>query len=180
MRSKRPRILHIKVQATLPITGSLRFSPVIAKLVDKVCLTPYEMSGNTSVKDIAPTIIVFNDENIVNVISKFGELIIQNELHIHERNIFKAIGQVAKEKESGKRTIKSYWSDYSKQGNQKNKDFTTLGSYLKKIENDGSSFISANIYQKQIIAALVKISRMADKKNPEGRYFTETSLRETF
>jgi DNA helicase II / ATP-dependent DNA helicase PcrA len=118
------------------ITGSKRFSCSLASKVENLCgVYKQTIVGNESHIEIKPVIIVYDDNTIKQVLDKYGELIIRNNLHQHEKGIFKAVGWRGKPHEN-KITIPSYWEGYSKEIRAKKTDFDNLISYLESQPDD--------------------------------------------
>ena len=88
---------------TLEITGSKRFSQAIASLIAPMGVVPQELTGNPDVPNIEPTIIAFDDQYVQQVIPRFGDLIIDNQLQQQSRCCFKAIGWIGKPNPRGLR-----------------------------------------------------------------------------
>ena len=162
----------INKDSTLQISDSKRFSRKIASVVQNVCITPQELVGNSLIDEIDPQILVFNKDSQKNVFSHFSRLIIKNNLHIHDENIFKAVGWVAEhESELG---ITNYWDSYKKE--HKNKiDFSYLKSYLLKGNHDEVINHGSNFYRRRIMRGLIKALREMNEKNND-KYFTEQSF----
>jgi hypothetical protein len=114
---------------TMCITGSKRFSSSIASKVENLCICKQAIKGIERQSEISPVIIVYDDTTILQVLDKFGEIIIRNNLHQYENSIFKAVGWRGKPHES-KIAIPSYWGGYSKEIKIKRTEFSNLKSYL--------------------------------------------------
>ncbi len=99
---------------TMCITGSKRFSNAIASKVEKLCVFRQTITGNGRQNEITPVIIVYDDYTIQQVLDKFGEIIIRNNLHQNEKRVFKAVGWRGKPHDT-KRTIPSYWCTASQE-----------------------------------------------------------------
>jgi len=124
---------------TMCITGSKRFPNSIAKKVENLCIRRKAIEGNGRQKEITPVIIVYDDNTIKRVLDKFGEIVIRNNLHQHDKRVFKAVGWRGKPHDR-KRTIPSYWDGYSKEIKVKKTEFSNLKSYLAP---QSDSFISS-------------------------------------
>lgn len=162
----------INKDSILQISDSKRFSRKIASVVQNVCINPQELVGNSLIEEIKPRILVFNVDSQKNVFVHFSRLIIENNLHIRDSNVFKAVGWVAEhESELG---ITSYWDMYKKEYKKKI-DFDHLKSYLLKGNNDEGINHGSNFYRKRILRGLVKALREMNEKN-DGKYFTEESF----
>ncbi len=157
----------------LTISGSMRFSCSIAEQVQKLCMVPQEILGNSHIPSIAPRVIVFDDANIDRVIGEFARLIVSESLLDLERQSFKAVGLDGKEHES-RRTIPNYWPQYSKNSRDLRRDFDTLIEYLEvpqvqEIQKEGS-----NYYFQTILRALLRILMLSD--NSEEEIYSSSAL----
>lgn len=154
----------------LNINGSKRFSNRIADIVKTFCVNEQNVSGNSSIEDIQPTILQFDDDTIEFVLPTFTGII--NEHNLSDKiNKFKAVGWVGAKK-ANKITLISYFPNFQKKSQLKKSNFNHLGEYLQK-----SDVENVNYYRKMIINALLKVLRLLDVKNESNlRYFTESSL----
>jgi len=159
---------------TMSITGSKRFPSLIASKVENLCVCRQTITGNGRQNEIIPVIIVYDDNTTQQVLDKFGELIIRNNLHQREKKVFKAVGWRGKPHDT-ERTIPSYWNGYSKEIKVKRTEFSNLKSYLA---TQSDSFIlsnGVNFYKKRITEAFLKCFRITDKTD-NGIAFTEKKL----
>ena len=159
---------------TMSITGSRRFPSSIARKIQNLCARRQTITGNGRQNEITPVIIVYNDYTIQQVLDKFGEIIIRNNLHQNEKRPFKAVGWRGKQHDT-ERTIPSYWDGYSKKINIKRTEFTNLKGYLAP---QSDSFISSDgvkFYRKRLGEAFLKCLRIAGITD-DGRAFTEKKL----
>jgi len=160
--------------STLCITGSRRFPSLIASKVENLCVIRQPITGNGRQNEITPVIIVYDDNTIQQVLNKFGEIIIRNNLHQHEKSIFKAVGWVGKPHDKEK-TIPSYWDGYSKEIKVKRTEFSNLKSYLSPQPHSFISSEGVNFYKKRLVGAFLKCLRITGITN-NGRQFTENRL----
>ncbi len=159
---------------TMCITGSKRFSNAIASKVEKLCVFRQTITGNGRQNEITPVIIVYDDYTIQQVLDKFGEIIIRNNLHQNEKRVFKAVGWRGKPHDT-KRTIPSYWDGYSKEIKVKKTEFSNLKSYLAPQSDSFISSNGVNFYKKRLGEAFLKCLRIAGVTD-DGRAFTEKKL----
>jgi len=157
----------------LCINGSKRFSESIASCVKHICKNPQEIVGNSSIENIPPLLLIYDNTTIRQVIPTFSRIIIEQGLN-NDENIFKAVGWVGQVK-GVERTLPSYFPSYHKKSISKS-NCTTLGEYLKKIDSEQVKIQGANCYRKAIIDALLKVLKIYNVKNEDSRYFTATSL----
>lgn len=159
---------------TMYITGSKRFSSLIASKVENLCVHRQTITGNGRQNEITPVIIVYDDNTTQQVLDKFGEIIIKNNLHQHEKKVFKAVGWRGKPHDT-KRTIHSYWDGYSKEIKVKRTEFNNLKSYLAPQSDSFISSNGVNFYKKRLSGVFLKCLRITDITN-NGKSFTEKKL----
>ena len=159
---------------TMFITGSKRFSSSIASKVENLCVCRQLITGVGRQNEITPVIIVYDDNTIQQVLNQFGEIIIKNNLHQHEKRIFKAIGWRGKPHDR-ERTIPTYWDGYSKEIKVKRTEFSNLKSYLAPQPDSYISSKGANFYKKILVEAFLKCLRIA-KITDSDRAFTDKKL----
>ncbi len=156
------------------ITGSKRFLNSIANKVENLCVHRQPITGNNRENEITPVIIVYQDNTINELLNKFGEIIISNNLHLHKNAIFKAVGWCGK-KHISKITIPSYWGGYIKQRQVKKSDFENLNSYLVPQPDSVIFAKGTNFYLTRLVAVFVKCLRIG-KIADNGRIFTDKRL----
>lgn len=164
----------VKDDRTMSITGSKRFPSLIASKMENLCVCRQPITGNGRQNEITPVIIIYDDNTTQQVLDKFGELIIRNNLHQHEKRVFKAVGWRGKPRDH-RIAIPSYWNGYSKEIKVKKTEFSNLKSYLA---TQSDSFISSkgvNFYKKRLVEAFLKCLRIA-KNTDNERAFTDKKL----
>lgn len=154
----------VGAENSLQITGSKRFSNSIASVIKSVCIHPQDLTGNPDIPDIMPTIIAFSDNNIHNVIPRFGDLIFEHNLQGAQDGRFKVVGWISKPHDT-KHTLPSYWESYEREIQTKNSEFTNLVSYIVPQNDDFIRLNGVKFYKTAIIRALLKCLRKADKPN---------------
>lgn len=159
---------------SLSISDSKRFSQSIANIVKNICVAPQELEGNPNIKNIKPTLIVFNREEIDRVIPCFGDMIIRNGLHKEEKTIFKAIGWVTNTHPQHN-TLLDYWKNFNK-GIKQRIDFNHLNSYLTSISTEDINQKGAALYKQSIIRGILKSLRLVGERDEHSRFFTEKTL----
>jgi len=118
----------------LKITDSKRISQPIADVIKTVAVESYQtLNGNEDI-NLKPIIILFDDNNISQVLPKFANLLIEKKVifNDNEKNIWeisqltgnpiKAVGWVGKEKVNGL-SILSYYKDFYKVSTTKRKQY---------------------------------------------------------
>lgn len=159
---------------TMCITGSKRFPSLIASKVENLCVRRQTITGNGRQNEITPVIIVYDDNTTQQVLDKFGELIIRNNLHQHEKRVFKAVGWRGKPHDD-RITIPSYWNGYSKEVKAKKTEFNNLKSYLTPQPDSFISSKGVNFYKKRLVEAFLKCLRIVEITDNE-RAFTDKKL----
>jgi len=160
---------NIKEDNCIEIKNTKRLSKPISEQASKVAFKPQELLGNGLIT-IQPTIILFDDARIADIIPRYAELIIEHNLHSEENYIFKAIGGVGKVHDA-KHTIRDYYSNYSKEDNS-SLLFDNLIEKLKEFENEN---IEAKEYRSIILDIVKEYLKKENIKNEES-YFTKVSI----
>jgi DNA helicase-2/ATP-dependent DNA helicase PcrA len=159
---------------TLCITCSKRFPSSIASKVENLCVCRQTITGNGRQNEITPVIIVYDDNTIRQVLNKYGEIIIGNNLHQLEKRIFKAVGWRGKPHDT-ERTIPSYWDGYSKETKVRRTEFSNLRSYLTP---HADSFICSDgvyFYKRRLVEVFLKCLRIAEITD-NNMAFTDRNL----
>ncbi len=152
-------------QPPLTINGSKRFSNIIASTIKTICIEPQSLVGNPKKPDIKPIIIAFDDKNIGAVLERFGDLIIQHDLHKEQAKKFKAVGWRSKKHEKY-HVISNYWSNYKREIQVRKTDFDNLRSYLMPIDDQIIRKEGISHYKKSLVNAFLKVLRISDYKPP--------------
>jgi DNA helicase-2/ATP-dependent DNA helicase PcrA len=161
------------------IQGSHRLSPNIANIVERLALTPNEIIGLNKNEDntpinIKPHIIVFDDDTINQVISKFAEIIehlqAENKIPKQPKHKFMAIGWIKEPTDEGRIAISSYWKDLSVIGYKKQIDFKVLKDYLLLLDNEKKTLESV---RKNILNAFLKIMRLENILDENNRMYSK-------
>ena len=158
------------INLELQLTETTRISENIVQVVKDICLFPQKMTGWTNPVPLKPTIIVFDGNSILQVKDKFGELLIQ--YNIHQGGVCKAVGA----RLSGdKLNINSYWTEFNR-GYKKN-DFSNIISYLENAKQLALRISNVKDIRKLLLSILCKCLRLCEIKNPlSGYYFTPFTL----
>ncbi len=154
---------------SIEIKNTKRLSMLISEQVGKVAIEPQELNGNETI-NIQPTIILFDSPK--EVLPRFGELIIENELHLNEKYSFKAIGAVAKQHDT-KDTILDYFPEY--QNNNTNQEVDTLIEKLAIIEVEN---IRPKDYKKIVLDILKNYLKEKNILNND-KVFTKNTILST-
>jgi len=150
----------------IEIKNTKRFSNLIGEQVKKIAIKPQELEGNREI-EIQPTIILF--KNTKEVLSKFGDLIVENGLHENQKTIFKAVGAV--KKHDTKNAISDYFPSYQSNENSI-EDRDTL---LEKLELIDVTTFEFKDYRK-IILDVFKVYLKEKNILNEGKAFTNRSI----
>jgi superfamily I DNA/RNA helicase len=157
------------------INGSKRFSSSIAEITQKLCVHEQNVVGDSSVQDIQPKFLVFDDETIDLVLPYFVEIIKEHDLR-DEDSVFKAVGWVGKESQ-GNRTLSSYYPNFKKRSRPHKIELDFLNEYLQKVDESIIKIEGAGYYRQLMINALLKVLKLLEVSNPDTSYqFTERTL----
>ncbi|MDY0129852.1 MAG: UvrD-helicase domain-containing protein [Methanosarcina vacuolata] len=159
----------------LCINESKRFSGSIAKVTKELCLKKQNLIGNSSVPDIPPKLLVFDDEAISSVLPYFIQVIKEYEI-CNENSIFKAVGWVGK-KNQNKRTLSTYYPCFQNRSHLRKIELDFLNEYIQKVDDNKIKIEGAKYYRQLMINALLKILRLSEIKDLDNsRHFTESTL----
>lgn len=165
----------LEINDCLCINGSKRFSSSIAQITQKLCVHEQNVVGDSSVQDIQPKFLVFDDETINSVLPFFAKIIKEYNL-CDEHGDFKAIGWIGKENEN-KITLPSYYWDYQSKSRRRKIESNFLIEYLQKAEDDIIKAEGAGYYKQLMINALLKVVKLLEVKDPNNsHHFTEKTL----
>ena len=159
---------------SLCITGSKRFPSSIASKVENLCVYQQSIMGNGRQDQVNPMIIVYDDNTIKQVLNKYAEIIIKNNLHHLDKRVFKAVGWRGKPHEK-ERTISSYWDGYSKEIKIKRTEFNSLKSYLTPQSDSLIYSKGINFYKKRLVDAFLRCLRIVEISDND-RAFTDKKL----
>lgn len=159
-----------KINLNLQLTESTRISENIVQIVKDICISPQEMTGWINPTPYNPTIILFDDNSIPNVKDKFGELLIQHNLH--QGKPCKAVGARLSD---SRLNINSYWNEFNRAYNKK--DFSNITSYLESAKQLSLQSKNVKDLRKLLLGLFCKCLRLSLVKNPiTGFYFTPFTL----
>ena len=91
----------------LSISHSNRYGEEIAAVLTKLRSNQLPIVSSVGARNINPCLIICNDENRINVLKTFSQLIVKNKLNFN--GTFKAVGYY---KNSGKIRVGSYWNGF--------------------------------------------------------------------
>ncbi|MBI5358619.1 ATP-dependent helicase [Candidatus Amesbacteria bacterium] len=159
----------------LMLNGSKRLSANIASAIKNISLMPQDLIGNAQRQNIKPKIILYDDSTIKNVPKKFGDTIIDLNLHQENPPVFKAIGWRKVSSDSGGLCIGSYFDNYHEVKGKNIVDFDSLDQYLN-IDVNSIYKLGLNVPRKNILIAILKVLRILDLKTDETKNFTISSF----
>ena len=166
----------------LKLNKSYRLSKNIATIVNNFTLNPIDVIGHQknedgSEIDIKPHLFVYTDENSTKIISKYIEIIqsLQNEnkILVSDRNKYSAIAWNTTEVEPNKIRMNSYFSPFSREESKPKIDYNCIDSYLCLYDKNSQTL---EAIKKNILNALLKVLRLENQLDNEGRNFTARKL----
>lgn len=154
-----------KFERNLSLNNSHRLTPTIAKLIDGFVLNRdegYEVVGTSGNTDIAPYLLVYNDEGDANKLKeKFIELIKYHQLEQNAKNLghgFHIVGWTTdKDEGSNKWYLRKLYPEYSKESKQNKDDFNCLRKYVFLFDQDKNTFESI---RKSILNGIIRVLRI--------------------
>jgi DNA helicase II / ATP-dependent DNA helicase PcrA len=160
-----------KINLELQLTETTRISENIVHIVKDVCVGPQVMTGWINPTPLNPTIILFDDNSILNVKDKFGELLIQNNLH-RGKQPCKAVGARLSD---SRLNINSYWDEFNRGYNKK--DFSNVTSFLENAKQLSLQSKNVKEVRKSLLSIFCKCLRLCKVKNLiTAFYFTPFTL----
>lgn len=160
---------------SLKITDSQRNSPVISSLINSFEIKSSDMKGNDIIRDIQPKIIIYEDNEILEILPRFARLIIENGLQIDARNIFKAVGKVGQVHQKGNITIPSYFPTYKKKvPTHRKKEF--LSDFINKDVIETVECSGVYHYKKSILDAFIKILWKLKIEKEKNKYYNRRTF----
>jgi superfamily I DNA/RNA helicase len=158
------------INLDLQLTETKRISENIVQVVKDICVAPQLMTGWINPTPLNPTIILFDDNSILNVKDKFGELLIRNNLH--KGKSCKAVGARLS---VSRLNINSYWNEFNRGYNKK--DFSNITSFLENAKHLSIQSKNVKEVRKSLLSIFCKCLRLCKVKHPlTGFYFTPFTL----
>lgn len=139
------------------------------------------MQNSSNGNGFEHTVIVYNDQNRRNVIPTFAD-IVSHQFSAHKKRSdkfsVKVVGAVGNEIDPNVDQLKigHYWNDYDKAKSNNNFKEDSLIEAVYYCRQSCSRDWSVSY--RLITRCLLKLLRLADKRDVNGRYFSETSLRD--
>ena len=149
-------------QNSMPLCCAIRYGKEIADVLTYLRTGKETITASTGERKIKPTIIVFEDDQKQQVISKFIEVIRHNDL-VKPDGIYKAIGMC--ENVSGLK-ISDYWCEY--RHNAKTSSNMDYPSYIAEICRE---LKNGNMYivERHVREIICKVYRYCGKRNPKSK-----------
>lgn len=163
----------------LNINGSHRLTPQTAELVNCFALDRNEGFQVVGLRQgsIKPHLIVFEDGNLNNVLSKYSEiistLIESGEIALEENNKFKAIAWIKENSNPNRIGLSNYFTDFNGESHLPKIDYSCLESYLVNVDFSTGTLESA---RKNILNVLLRVLRMEGVLDSDSRIFTKRKL----
>lgn len=159
-----------QINLDLQLRETTRISENIVQVVKDICVAPQVMTGWINKTPLKSTIILFDDHSILNVKDKFGELLIQNNLHTGKP--CKAVGARLSD---SRLNINSYWHEFNRGYNKK--DFSNITSFLENAKHLSLQSKNVKEVRKSLLSIFCKCFRLCKVKHPlTGFYFTPFTL----
>lgn len=164
---------------TLPLNGSKRFSQQIADQIDRICLTPRNMTGNPEIPNLQPRILLFSQANVSQVLSRFSDIVIELGVSDLSNAPCKAVGWV---KETAvvanqvRNCIRAYWPEFRTVNKAIKEEFNNLGEFFFKADDITINLKGTGYYWNKIVLVLLKILRLAQIRTSKDSFYSKTSL----
>jgi DNA helicase-2/ATP-dependent DNA helicase PcrA len=158
----------------LSLKGSHRLNTNLAKIVQNFGTESYiEIVGKNDSNNVKPHLLVFEKEDIEQVIPHFAKLVKEKQdagfIPPNLKHPVKVIGWNGNDPEANKFRIKSYFSSFDKQQQKINIDYQTLDHYLTYFNRDAKTL---DPIRKNILNAILRILRLESIKD-DNRDFTK-------
>lgn len=159
------------MKTSLQIVSTNRYGQEIADILHPLRIGKQQIESLRGQVGIPPTIIVYNDETISNVLPSFIKLLDDHKLTDSE-GIYKVIGWIKSESTKGRR-IGDYWNDFS--ADDKGLSETKYWAFIESICNE---LEKGKLYQaeKVIRKLLCRILHYLECKDFDGNSFTFSSI----
>jgi DNA helicase II / ATP-dependent DNA helicase PcrA len=161
-------------QEPLRITNSNRNSSIISKIIAPFELLESGMTGNDQLLVIPPKIIVYEVENINNVLPQFAKLIISNGLNNIGNKKFKAVGRIGKDNGDERIKIPSYFQEYIQKRSAVGPRF--ISDYLNKRFIDPNNDSDVKEYRNAILIGLLRMVSILGIRTDQGTYFSKKTF----
>jgi superfamily I DNA/RNA helicase len=162
----------------LYLESSLRLSPKVAQVVNQFALdNAFQIIGKGN-SDISPCLIVFSEDCIDKVLSKFIELVkekVPEHVISGSKYPIRCIGW-RKEGEDGNLGIKSFCADFEPNISSFKSYYPSLISHLVAWNVSSRQKHPLNAARKSVLDALIAILREEEAFQSDGKYFTISSL----
>ena len=160
----------------LKINGSHRLSEPVANIVQFFGLDPITIEGKNHIEDMAPTVLVFNDQTIKNVIPTFASKIKEHQeggrIPAATKFPIKAIGWSREHATDGNLGIKDYYDGFSTAESKVKIDYSNLASCIQFYDQDKGTLKSI---RNNLLNAFLRVLRL-ENIEIDGRAYTKASL----
>lgn len=159
----------------LKLSDSQRLSPQIANVVKNFGLHFIEMEGKNDDKNIPPVIILFDNNTVSRVLTKFTEVVEEYKVSgafNDNKNPIKAVGWNSSHDDPNKFGIADYHPDYTKINIAQKLDYHNLNSYLFGYDKSKGTL---EPIRKNILNSLLKVLRL-ENIHFEERPYTKIKL----
>ena len=164
----------------LSIQNSMRLSPIIANLVDKLVLNRpenYSVIGKFEESTVPPHLILI-DQNTSgeSLKSKFKEIIERHNLHSESKNLengFYIVSWTTEKDNEDVICLKKLFPNFSKESKRKKEDFDCLKKHLFLFDKEKPTL---EAIRKSILNALIRILDLENIKTEDGKFYTKKQL----
>jgi len=163
----------------LQITDTKRFGESIATVVTPFCKEIEKVYANVHQQSLKPYLILFEDPQ--DVLPQYYSIIkkhcLEKEPWDKPNKPFNAVGFVGKESEN-KLTLKSYFSDFNRNTQNKKFHFKTLISYFQKQPEDLKKKLGSKVYYDSFMSGLMQLLDSGNCRHPKtNRYYTVSTFK---
>lgn len=175
-------------ETILPLSGSHRLTPEIAKVVNNFALlhpSGFEIVG-LKAGTLKPHLIRYTNESIQKVIPKYLEIVKQLQANgtfpLQPKNPIKIVAwnslwSTIEQKENPDNVrLVDYYNSFSRSEHKLKTDFSSLKAYLLYFDKSKKTLESI---RKNILNALLKILSLENILNADGKHFTKKQLIES-
>lgn len=162
----------------LKINGSHRLTQTVANIVQSFGLDPIMIEGRNQIEDVSPTVLVFNEKTIKNVIPTFASNIkVHKEagrIPVTPMHPIKALGWTREHTTVGKLGIKDYFNGFSTAESKSKIDYSNLASYIQFYDKEKGTL---EPIRKNLLNAFLRVLRLENIEIDERAYTKATLLR---
>jgi len=163
----------------LTLKGSYRLPPEIAGVVDNFALNKSLTIEGRMTSQIQPCLIVYANDTIDRVLPTFTKLVqdkISQDVISTTNYPIKCVGWVGKEKDTGKITLKDYYSAYEGKSVYSKVIHRNILCYLKSWHMGKKQTHIINAIRKSILDAIIVVMRLEKITRENGKEYTIRTL----